>query len=61
MIQEELGPKVLTWSQLELRKELIEYITNYVKLLESVVIIDYQKPHGMGDLFRPFGPSRRLL
>ena len=43
MTQEELEPGVLTWSQLELRKELIKYITNYVKLLESVVIIDYQK------------------
>ena len=43
MTQEELEPKVLTWSQLELRKVLIEYITNYVKLLESVVIVDYQK------------------
>ncbi len=43
MTQEELEPGVLTWSQLELRKELMKYITNYVKLLESVVIIDYQK------------------
>ena len=43
MTQEGLEPKVLDWSQLELRKKLIEYITNYVKLLESVVIIDYQK------------------
>jgi hypothetical protein len=43
MTQEELEPKVLDWSQLELRKKLMEYITNYVKLLESVVIIDYQK------------------
>jgi hypothetical protein len=43
MTQEQLEPKVLTWSQLELRKQLIEYITNYVKLLESVVIVDYQK------------------
>lgn len=43
MTQEQLEPRVLTWSQLELRKELMEYITNYVKLLESVVKIDYQK------------------
>ena len=43
MTQEQLEPKVLTWSQLEIRKKLMEYITNYVKLLESVVIIDYQK------------------
>ena len=43
MTREELEPKVLTWSQLELRVRLMEYITSYVKLLESVVIIDYQK------------------
>jgi hypothetical protein len=43
MTREQLEPKVLTWSQLDLRIELIEYITNYVKLLESVVIVDYQK------------------
>ena len=43
MTQEELEPKVLTWSQLEIRVKLMEYISNYVKLLESVVIIDYQK------------------
>jgi hypothetical protein len=43
MTQSELEPKVLDWSQLELRKKLMDYITNYVKLLESVVIIDYQK------------------
>ena len=43
MTQKELEPKVLNWSQLEIRVKLMEYITNYVKLLESVVIIDYQK------------------
>jgi hypothetical protein len=43
MTQSLLEPKVLTWSQLQLRKELMDYIANYVKLLESVVIIDYQK------------------
>ena len=43
MTREQLEPKVLTWSQLDLRVRLMEYITSYVKLLESVVIIDYQK------------------
>ena len=43
MTQAELEPGVMTWEQLQLRKELMKYICNYVKLLESVVIIDYEK------------------
>ena len=38
-----LEPKVLTWSQLELRKEFINYLVNYTTLLESIIIKDYSK------------------
>ena len=43
MKQELLEPHVFTWNHLEIRVELINYIINYVKLLESVVVVDYQK------------------
>lgn len=38
-----LEPKVLTWNQLELRKEFINYLVNYTDLLESIIIKDYTK------------------
>ena len=39
----DLEPKVITTAHLELRKVLIEYIVNYTKLLESVIIKEYEK------------------
>ena len=41
--QADLEPKVLTWSQLEHRKELLDYILNYVSLLETIASKDYEK------------------
>ncbi|UCH97792.1 MAG: hypothetical protein JSV88_13325, partial [Candidatus Aminicenantes bacterium] len=38
-----LEPNVLTWTQLELRKEFINYLVNYTDLLESIIIKDYTK------------------
>ena len=40
---EDIEPQVLSWSQLQLRKELISSINTYAKLLTSLVIKDYQK------------------
>jgi hypothetical protein len=56
MTREELEPGVMTRAQLGLRKELVKYITNYVKLLESLVIIDYQK-----DIYKNAGQTRENL
>jgi len=39
----DLEPKVITTTHLELRKVLIEYVVNYTKLLESVIIKEYEK------------------
>jgi hypothetical protein len=42
-LQSDLEPKVLTWVQLEHRKELLDYIFDYVSLLETIAGKDYEK------------------
>lgn len=41
--QHDLIPKVLTQKQLDLRTQLVNYIIDYVNLLQSLIIKDYNK------------------
>jgi hypothetical protein len=42
-LQADLEPKVMTWAQLEHRKELLDYILDYANLLETIAGKDYEK------------------